>query len=93
MLLKLKILLMQRKLPQKELSRGIGMSESRLSRIIQGRVRPRARERRLIAEKLGVPQVQIFGMRRFSKRQPKNTGEGAQRGDVHESHAPETERK
>lgn len=93
MLVKLKIVLFRERIPQKELSHSIGVSESRLSRIIQGRVRPRARERRLIAEKLGVPQVQIFGVRRVDKRQPKNTGEATQRGNVQESHATETDRK
>jgi len=67
MLLNLKIVLLRNKLSQKELAETIGVSESRLSRIVLGRIRPRACERQLIAERLGVRETELF-RRRYHKR-------------------------
>ncbi len=59
-LTELKIALFRRGLSQAALARALGVHPSRVSRLIQGRVPARARERRLIAEALGVPQGQLF---------------------------------
>ncbi len=56
----LKITLLRTGLPQYALAQSLGWSESRLSRIVSGRIQPTAQERDSIAEQLGVPRDQLF---------------------------------
>jgi transcriptional regulator with XRE-family HTH domain len=68
MLVRLKLVLLERGLTQTRLARAIGISQASLSRLIRGRVRCRARLRRLISEELGLRQAQIFDSDQTSKR-------------------------
>jgi transcriptional regulator with XRE-family HTH domain len=68
MLLRLKVAFLKKQVSQKDLCRKIGISETRLSRIIRGHARAHARERRLIARELGVREAEIFPRRRAQKR-------------------------
>lgn len=60
MQLVLKMKLLERPEPQYELAARAGMSETRLSRIIRGRIQPTAEERKKLAEVLGVPEAELF---------------------------------
>ena len=60
MLLKLKMTIIRSGRRQYEVARAAGMPETRLSRIILGRIRPTSEERRRIAESLGVRDGEIF---------------------------------
>lgn len=59
-LLDLRILLLRRGLSQLSLARSVGISASRISRILCGRVSPRARDRRRIAGFLGISEQELF---------------------------------
>lgn len=59
-LVKLKAALFARREPQYVLAARVGMTETRLSRIIQGRIPPSAEERAAIANALGLPQAEVF---------------------------------
>ena len=56
----LKIALLRIGLPQYAIAQSLGWSESRLSRIVSGRVRPTSQEQDSVAEQLGVPRDQLF---------------------------------
>jgi transcriptional regulator with XRE-family HTH domain len=58
--LRLKFAILERFLRQADFCREAGLREDRLSRIINGRSDPTETERRLIIEKLGVPENDIF---------------------------------
>jgi transcriptional regulator with XRE-family HTH domain len=60
MLTQLKLEILRRDLSQVEVARGSGIAPSRLSRLIRGRLKARAHDRRLIAAFLGVPQRRLF---------------------------------
>ena len=68
MLVQLKIALLQRELKQGELARAIGRTPAHVSRLIRGRVRLRARDRRRIASFLGVSETQLFPSTRITAR-------------------------
>ncbi len=72
MLIELKVLLVKKGLSQKKLAQAIGLSSGQLSRVMNERVRLRARHRRRIAQFLRVPQSQIV---RARKRDSRNVGE------------------
>ena len=57
---KLKVELFERRESQYALAARVGISETRLSRIIQGRVQPTAAERVRIAEALEMPESELF---------------------------------
>lgn len=57
---KLKMVLLKRREPQYALAARVGMSETRLSRIVQGRTTPTDAERKAIAEALGVTEKTLF---------------------------------
>ena len=56
----LKLLLMQRREPQYEFAARVGLSESRLSRIIHGRVAATDAELSRIAKELGVDKAALL---------------------------------
>lgn len=56
----LKMELLGRREPQYALAARAGMSETRLSRIVQGRLQPTPAERKRIAEALGIPEADLF---------------------------------
>lgn len=60
MLLRLKVLLMERRMTQRSLARAVGVDYFRLSRIVSGRVRAWRGERSAIAAALGVAVSEIF---------------------------------
>jgi transcriptional regulator with XRE-family HTH domain len=60
MLLPLKIEILRRGISQAKLAQAIGRTPAHVSRLIRGRVRVRARDRRLIASFLGVSQARLF---------------------------------
>ena len=60
MLVQLKVALLQREIKQGELARAINRTPAHVSRLIRGRVRLRARDRRRIASFLGVAEVKLF---------------------------------
>ena len=64
----LKVVLLKRGITQRSLARLVKISPWRLSRVVQEHVRPRARERRLIAEHLSVREREIFPPRRARTR-------------------------
>ena len=68
LLVQLKIRLFEQRISQNSLARATGISRIRLSRLMQGHTKPRARERRLIADALGVREDEIFPNRRNRKR-------------------------
>lgn len=57
--LTLKLFLMKRREPQYEFAARVGLSESRLSRIIHGRVTPTDAELSRIARELGVDEAKL----------------------------------
>jgi len=61
MLLDLKFAILKEERHQYELASEIGMSETRLSRIILGRAQPTADERRSIARALNMSEDELFG--------------------------------
>jgi hypothetical protein len=58
--LRLKFAILERFQRQADFCREVGFREDRLSRIINGRSDPTEAERRLIIEKLGVSESDIF---------------------------------
>lgn len=69
MLARLKLTLLERGLTQCELARLAGMKPAKVSRIIRGRIKAKARDRRVIARALGMPRAKLFpGMRRRARR-------------------------
>ena len=58
---KLKLLLVTRGLVQADVAKLAGLSESRLSRIVRGRVEPRAFELKNLAQALGVQREEVQG--------------------------------
>ncbi len=68
MLVQLKIALLQRELKQGELARAIGRTPAHVSRLIRGRVRLRARDRRRIAQFLSIAEERLFPGRKRSDR-------------------------
>lgn len=58
---KLKLLIVQRGLVQADVAKLAGLSESRLSRIIHGRVSPREFEVKNLAQALGVQREELAG--------------------------------
>jgi len=67
-LLKLRIELLKRDLTQADLARGIGRSPAHVSRILSGRIRARARDRRRIVQFLGLPKSKLFPNLKRTKR-------------------------
>lgn len=57
---RLKFALLSSGSPQYEIARACAMGETRLSRIVRGRARPNAAERRALAARLGVPEAELF---------------------------------
>jgi transcriptional regulator with XRE-family HTH domain len=66
-LLDLKIELVKRGLSQAALARAVGRSPSQISRVIRGISRPRVRDKKRIAEFLGVEQARLFRVHRRRK--------------------------
>lgn len=60
MLVRLKVELLKRGISQKALADALDVHPSHVSRVIRGHARPRARDRRRIAEFLGVSQRKLF---------------------------------
>jgi transcriptional regulator with XRE-family HTH domain len=60
MMVLLKLALLRSGEAQYELASRLGIGETRLSRIVRGRVRPTPEERKGIAEELGVPEADLF---------------------------------
>jgi transcriptional regulator with XRE-family HTH domain len=60
MLVLLKLALLRRGERQYELASRLGIGETRLSRIVRGRVEATPEERARIAEALGVPERELF---------------------------------
>ncbi len=58
---KLKLRLLELREPQYVLAAKLGMNETRLSRIVQGRISPTSEERGRIAEAMGMPEEAFFG--------------------------------
>lgn len=56
----LKMELLGRREPQYALAARAGMSETRLSRIVQGRLQPTQAERERLADALGVAEAELF---------------------------------
>jgi transcriptional regulator with XRE-family HTH domain len=59
-LLRLKFALFQKQISQAQLAREIGRTPAHVSRIVRGRVKPRARDRRRISSFLGISEAQLF---------------------------------
>jgi len=57
---RLKIAILERREPQYVLASRSGIDETRLSRIVRGRVQPTVEERLSIATALGVPERELF---------------------------------
>jgi len=80
----LRILMLRRGLSQKALAKGMNLSCSQVSRLINERVRVRAHHRRMIASFLRVPQAEIFRVKtrsqkpRSSRRRIRREGGGQQ---------------
>jgi transcriptional regulator with XRE-family HTH domain len=66
MLFPLKIEILRRGISQAKLAQAIGRTPAHVSRLIRGRVRVRARDRRRIANFLGVSEVRLFPSRKRS---------------------------
>lgn len=60
--------LRQRGISQREAARALQVSEFRLSRVLGGRFRARATERRKLADLLGLPLGELFPRRKRRKR-------------------------
>ena len=60
MKLLIKVALLRRGELQYEFASRLGMGETRLSRIVRGRVDPTAEERKDIADALGLPEAELF---------------------------------
>ena len=58
---KLKLLLLELSIPQYEVARRLGLSETRFSRIVRGRVVATREERKLIAVHLCRSERELFG--------------------------------
>jgi transcriptional regulator with XRE-family HTH domain len=63
-LLRVKIALWKQGMTQARMARATGLRAERISRILHGHLRPRARDRRLIAGFLGICQARLFGARK-----------------------------
>jgi len=57
---RLKILLIKKHITQLDLCRMTGITETKMSRIMNNRVKPMREEKELIAEQLGVEPEEIF---------------------------------
>ncbi|MBI4489922.1 MAG: helix-turn-helix transcriptional regulator [Deltaproteobacteria bacterium] len=55
----LKLLIVKRRLIQADVAQAAGMSEGRLSRIVNGRVRPTEAERKYLAQALGMRREEL----------------------------------
>ena len=74
----LKVLLVERGLSQRRIARALGISESRLSRVVCGRVRPRWRREALpIARFLGADATSLFPRPRRHQDRLRSEGDGA----------------
>lgn len=60
MMVSLKLALLRRGEPQYELASRLGIGETRLSRIVRGRVKATPEERTSIANALGLPEADLF---------------------------------
>jgi hypothetical protein len=77
---KLKLLLLELSTPQYEVARRLGLSETRFSRIVRGRVLATGEERQLIAAHLGRSEHDVFGPKRGElKSGSKGSGIGSVR--------------
>jgi transcriptional regulator with XRE-family HTH domain len=79
MLAQLKIALLQRGVNQGELARAIGRTPAHVSRLIRGRVRLRARDRRRIASFLGIAESKLFPRKKQNKKSAESSGETPRR--------------
>jgi transcriptional regulator with XRE-family HTH domain len=68
MLVRLKIVILRRGISQAKLAQAIGRTPAHVSRLIRGRVRVRARDRRRISGFLGVSETQLFPSRKRPSR-------------------------
>lgn len=75
MLIHLKIALLQRELKQGDLARAIGRTPAHVSRLIRGRVRLRARDRRRIAGFLGIAESKLFPQRKQNRKSAESGAE------------------
>jgi transcriptional regulator with XRE-family HTH domain len=60
LLVRLKLLLLERREPQYSFAAKVGLSESQFSRIVRGRRIAKPEERARIADALGVPEHEVF---------------------------------
>lgn len=75
---KLKLLLLELSTPQYEVARRLGLSETRFSRIVRGRVVATREERKLIAVHLGRSERDVFGLDGVDlKPRAKGVGQGS----------------
>jgi transcriptional regulator with XRE-family HTH domain len=65
---KLKMALLRKREAQYELAARVGISETRLSRIVQGRAEPTEVERKSIANALGMPEADLFSTETTSRK-------------------------
>ena len=72
-LMRLRVELVKRDMSQAALARAVGRSPSHICRIILGRIRARAKDRRRIAEALAVTEAALFPRRKWRRRQPGGT--------------------
>jgi len=75
--LKLKLELFNRGITQAGLARGIGRSAAHVCRIVRGLARPTTRDRKLIAEFLGVEPADLFHVHRRGKAESNTTTDDA----------------
>jgi transcriptional regulator with XRE-family HTH domain len=68
MLVRLKIVILRRGISQAKLAQSIGRTPAHVSRLIRGRVRLRARDRRRIAHFLGIAETKLFPCTAYEKR-------------------------
>jgi len=57
----LKLALLREGVAQYRVAASCGISETRLSRLVQGRARPSSDERAKLASELGIPETDLFG--------------------------------
>jgi len=70
MLVQLKIVLLKRGISQTKIASAIGRSAAHVSRVIRGRAKASARDRRLIAEEVGISAAKLFP--RLARRRRQN---------------------
>jgi transcriptional regulator with XRE-family HTH domain len=75
-LLRLKVELVKRNLTQAALARAIDRSPSYVCRVILGRVRARARDRKRIAKTLGIAEPELFPRNELFPRKRRKKGAG-----------------